>query len=75
MYHSLEQRVEEIEKILGLDENNNSEVYDFDILPIRNKLKELNLDFILNAPVNKLQRLKTVLSQVYLLFILAYILT
>lgn len=66
MFKSLEQRVIELEEILGLDQIEPSEAFDFDVVPICNKLKELNLDYILNTPVPKLRRLKTTFSEVFL---------
>lgn len=64
MFFLLEQRVAELEKILGINENDDFDTFNVDVSFIRNKLNELNLGFILNIPIKKLQRLKTAFSDV-----------
>ncbi|KAH7723479.1 hypothetical protein AAVH_08958 [Aphelenchoides avenae] len=62
---ALEERVREIEELLGLDvADATPTAKDFDIVPLKKRLQDLDLGFLLQIPKEKLTHLQEVHSQI-----------
>lgn len=62
---ALEERVREIEELLGLDvADATPTAKDFDIVPLKKRLQDLDLGFLLQIPKEKLTHLQEVVTRV-----------
>lgn len=58
MCEALEQRITDIEELIGINNISNFELLDFDIVSLRKRLQDVDAGFVMQIPVEKLQRLK-----------------
>lgn len=65
MCEALEQRISDLEDLLGLNiAENSSELLNFDVAPLKKQLCDLQAGFIMQVPVEKLYRLREVFTDV-----------
>lgn len=66
MCESLEERLCEIERLLGIDQLEKNEPLNFDVSGLKKKLQDVKAGFILQTPIEKLWELKRIYNEVFI---------
>ena len=65
---SLEQRIEDLEELLGLNTIEADEKVDFDVAPLKKRLQDLELGLVLQTPIEKLYKMRQIFLEVNSIF-------
>lgn len=58
MCEALQQRIADIEELIGINNLSTSEPLDFDLASLKKRLQNVDAGFVMQIPIDKLHRLK-----------------